>query len=318
MKKSFLLFSALFAFCLFTQAQTVVSSFDDITLDSNSYRDGFLSLDRTNKGFQSGKAFFKNFYDTSFGGFWAGGFAISNKKDIALDSLTTNYTKLYNSITTTGAEATTNYANGQNHAVVIFNDSVAKYPQSIYVTNSNYAYLSMKWGDGLAHKFGDTDYFKLTISGYYQGVAKNIVVVLASGKNILTDWMKIDLRNLGKCDSIAFNQSSSDNDPTYGMNTPGFFCIDQLTLSSSNNGIHENGLLASIGIYPNPCQNNVFIQLQQNVDLRNYRLIDVAGNSLLSGNENNINVSSLSNGVYFLCIETNKGNITRKFIKQAE
>ena len=42
----------------------------------------------------------------------------------------------------------------------------------------------------------------------------------------------------------------------------------------------------------------------------------MTGNSVLTGTENNIDLSSLNAGVYVICIQTNEGYTTHKLIKQ--
>lgn len=43
---------------------------------------------------------------------------------------------------------------------------------------------------------------------------------------IIKDWYYVDLSSLGKVKRLGFTMSSSDNDPTYGMKTPAYFCMD--------------------------------------------------------------------------------------------
>src|SRR5690606_13300086 len=107
----------------------------------------------------------------------------------------------------------------------------------IIVTNSTYAYYSMKDGDAFAKKFGgvtgnDPDWFKLTIKMYFQGIFNDSVdFYLAdfrftdnSQDYIVKDWQSINLSSYGSMDSLSFELSSSDIG-MWGMNTPAFFCI---------------------------------------------------------------------------------------------
>ena len=109
------------------------------------------------------------------------------------------------------------------------------YAKECYVTNSTYAYLAIKnQKDGnpepLVKKWTDKDIFTLTITGYYgRNKTEEISVPLADGMDILNTWKKVDLSDLGLVDRIGFTLSSTDNGQ-YGMNTPAYFCLDQLTV----------------------------------------------------------------------------------------
>ena len=45
----------------------------------------------------------------------------------------------------------------------------------------------------------------------------------------LTEWAKVSLRELGKVNKIKFEMSSTDNSE-WGMNTPSYFCMDNLAI----------------------------------------------------------------------------------------
>lgn len=65
----------------------------------------------------------------------------------------------------------------------------------------------------------------------------------------------------------------------------------------------------NIRIYPNPVQESLFIK---SADETTYKIYDLDGRCLMSGDGNTINVSSLMKGTYLLQINNN----TFKFIKQ--
>jgi len=114
-------------------------------------------------------------------------------------------------------------------------------PQSIALCNTTYAALSMKNGDDYCKKFGgptgtDPDWFKVTVSGYNQSNVKvgSLDIYLADFRStdsskdyILTKWTTFDLTSLGKVYKIAFAISSSDTG-LYGINTPSYFCFDNV------------------------------------------------------------------------------------------
>ncbi|MBO5848919.1 MAG: T9SS type A sorting domain-containing protein [Bacteroidales bacterium] len=69
-------------------------------------------------------------------------------------------------------------------------------------------------------------------------------------------------------------------------------------------------------IYPNPANNYLNINTTENINEINiYNIVGVLVYSEKDFN-NNIDLSNFSNGVYFIKINTDKGEITKKFIKQ--
>jgi len=99
--------------------------------------------------------------------------------------------------------------------------------KGLYVTNCTYAYDAMATGDEISNKFGDGDWFKLTI--YSKDKTEKVEVLLADGTDILNEWKWVDLTALGETSGLKFELSSSDVGD-WGMNTPAYFCLDGITL----------------------------------------------------------------------------------------
>lgn len=105
-------------------------------------------------------------------------------------------------------------------------------PLSVYLTNTAYAYWSMKKGDSFAHAFTKNDKFTVKIHGVKGAAETGVVeVVLADGTDILRTWKQCDLRSLGEVDYIYFTVTTTDvtTTPTGSwMNTPAYFALDRL------------------------------------------------------------------------------------------
>lgn len=107
---------------------------------------------------------------------------------------------------------------------------------SLKVTNTAYAYHSMKDGDAFAKKFGPGDWFKLTIKGFQGAGATGTMTgkidfLLANGTNIVNQWVSIDLSSISAgARSLAFELTSSDTG-SFGMNTPAYFAMGSLTVA---------------------------------------------------------------------------------------
>ena len=218
-----------------------VSTFDDLNLPANSFNNNAGPSGR----FTSGGNSFANSYDPAFGGVWSG-FAVSS----FTDATTPGYTNQYSAIAGSGAGGSKAYGVGFTFGGnvdpfhpdgSIVNMASGSHPDSVQVTNTAYDYYSMRDGDQFARKFRAGDFLLLTIAGYDApgGVGHEVGEVsfylanfLGSDPSryyILNTWQTVDLSSLAKASSLRFGLESSDNDPTYGMNTPAYFAIDNLT-----------------------------------------------------------------------------------------
>ena len=107
-----------------------------------------------------------------------------------------------------------------------------------WLANNTYAALSMKNGDAFSKQFSydDEDWFKLVITAYDKdgkatGAAVDFYLAdfrTSASSGIVTEWTKVDLTPLGSnVHTIKFDFESSDSGD-WGMNTPGYFCFDNL------------------------------------------------------------------------------------------
>jgi len=82
--------------------------------------------------------------------------------------------------------------------------------------------------------------------------------------------------------------------------------------------LNVNGFdLTEISLYPNPVEDLLNIALPSQVALDNAKLFDITGKLVLeSAQQNTIDMSNLSDGVYILKLKTDKGELTKKVIKR--
>lgn len=217
-------------------AEGEVATFDDLYLEPESYWNG----SDESGGFISGPAYFFNSYNPNWLS-W-GGWSYSNISD----NITPGWGNQYSAITGAGrsSESGSNYgiSYASPSAGIVFKDGSAHEVSGFYVTNTTYTTMSIKHGDDFSKKFGgeggaDQDWLKLTVIGYIQGdSASSATFYLADyrGDNpeddyIVENWEWFDLAGLGKVDSLAFSMSSTDNGD-WGMNTPSYFAMDNLTV----------------------------------------------------------------------------------------
>lgn len=115
---------------------------------------------------------------------------------------------------------------------VLFNDGLAHEVIGCYVNLNTYCYYTTLLGDSFCRRFTNGDKFTLTIHGIAEDESeKTIEVNLATAVNGMysgaTGWSYIDLTPLGAVNELYFTLDSTDKG-TWGMNTPGYFCLDKL------------------------------------------------------------------------------------------
>ena len=116
---------------------------------------------------------------------------------------------------------------------------------------------------------------------------------------------------------VTFLSSSTESGPIAVAGSK--FTIDEVQLASTplNTGIkHIFKNSASIGLYPNPTSNIAVIQVN-NTGKIIYELNDITGKVILTGVGNEINMSNLNNGIYFVTVKSGEEIIAiKKLIKQ--
>lgn len=79
----------------------------------------------------------------------------------------------------------------------------------------------------------------------------------------------------------------------------------------------KSDLKRELNIYPNPCNNNLSFQNKEGLTISSIYIIDIHGKQTKMNYDNNqIKTEYLSNGIYLLKIQTDKGEYTQKFIKE--
>ncbi|OJV29821.1 MAG: hypothetical protein BGO32_11780 [Bacteroidetes bacterium 37-13] len=255
MNKIYLFLSAICTFSFSVNAQ-VVYTFENLSVAADS----FTSSKNLNGGFGDSLVYFHSFWDTAYGGYWGNGFVPSSKQDI----VTPGFSNQYSAITGSGYSSSTYAVNYGSGSIKLSGNAAGKNVKGFYITNTTYAYLSMKDGDGFAKKFGgtngtDSDYFYVTVKGYLNGTQKTDTVNFyladyrfadSTQDYILSDWAWVNLAALGNIDSLSFQYTSSDTG-SLGINTPVYFAMDNFTFYDGITALNEvENINASV--YPNP------------------------------------------------------------------
>lgn len=130
---------------------------------------------------------------------------------------------------------------GEPACQITLNDGRLYSAGGIWVCNHPWPYYGNIHGDGFARPFTEPDdEFALYIHGLDENgnktgqVVKHVLADVEDGRlRQSPDWHWVDLSALGNIGGIYFTQTSTDSDPTYGMNTACYFCIDRFTVAET-------------------------------------------------------------------------------------
>jgi len=210
-------------------AGAAVATFDDLTLSDESYWNGSDG----SGGFTSGDAWFSNAYNSGWGS-WDG-WAYSNMTD----TTTAGWTNQYSAITGGGAQGSEIYGvaydggswGDASPPTVSFGAATGEdYDTTIngaYFTNTTYAYLSMRDGDGYVSAFDAGDWQMMSITGIdsdgsYTSNTLDFYLADYTSANaadwyIVDDWTYVDMTSLGDIIGfeIDFTGSQVDDVPAY-------------------------------------------------------------------------------------------------------
>jgi len=302
MKKTLLIAIAFMSLTVTTQAQ--VATFEGIELDSTGFWNGD---DGAGNYTEEGFSFF-NSYEDAWGS-WAG-FSVSSVQDDSTGTWGNQY-----AVNTGMAYSGNNFAVATTSASVTFELSTIN---GFYITNSTYATQSMLNGDAFAQQFGgesgdDQDWYRLSIIGLVDSVVIDTIEFYLADYRfsdntqdyIINDWTWIELSSLGNITSLQFNWSSSDNGD-WGMNTPAYFCMDDLSLNTV--GVEELDSNA-LFVYPNPVKNQFTVNTPGDLCVFDLSGKLVQATTVKVGDI--ISVSDLNSGIYFVKV----GALVQKIVK---
>lgn len=305
-------------------AQTI--NFEDLSLQPDTFWNGADGSGGFNSGMYT--HFPNNFIDYGGGVTAWDGFAYSNR----VNDTTQAYSNMYSAYA--GHPLTSSSIFGVSYNAMNYTDysiipneitfSVPAIPQSLQITNSTYAALTIKNGDMFCKAFGgvsgnDPDWFRLDIVGYNNSVVTDTVHFYLADYRfsnntddyIIKEWTNVDLTALGQVTKIAFVTSSTDVG-LYGMNTPAFFCFDDLTCDFID-GIIENTNQA-LTLYPNPTSGKVNCP----GTLSDFTVYSMEGQQVFSqsGNVKSFDLSGVKPGIYMVKMKSEGKEYFQKLVKK--
>ena len=276
-------------------------------------------------------------WDTSYG--WAAGWAVSRKLDGSGGA--SDFAKhLYCAKPGYGSEKNMAgkydgkaFAIGMNGSFLVSEAGPSSGILGFKIANTTFAYNSMKSGDAFAKKFGgasgnDADSFVLKISAFHRGqflFSKRVILAdfrfADNAKDyILDSWAIVDLsmpqNEVGPRDSFVFELMSSDSGQ-FGMNTPGFFAIDEVIAARWLGVNAVNRITAKV--YPNPADDLVTIETKgAMLDLQVHNSVGdmVYETKNCAGMVHQINSKTWPAGVYSISASTLNGKESSVIVKR--
>jgi hypothetical protein len=296
------------------KGQTYVDDFENFNLTPDEYLDGSDGAG----GFTGENIFLFNEYNSDYNSYL--GWAISAMTDVS----TQGFTNQYSAITGGGANGSDSYAVGYHFGANVISLKNRSVVDGFYITNSTFAYLSMRDGDSFAKRFGgedgtDPDFFRVVFQAFKDGNLKQDTVefYLADYRfandqedYLVSDWQWVDLSSLGACDSIQYFMDSSDKG-AFGVNTPTYICIDNFTTRLDPTSSRNLNLLSNVEVYPNPAVNFVHFDWESEENAV-YDLIGSNGKvlqrGLVQGGFNTIDLQGVYESVFYMRILSGETN----------
>lgn len=204
------------------------------------------------------------------------------------------------------------YLVGYPKSEILFNTGKTYEVVGAYFNLNSYTFYSVLYGDSYSRAFTDGDDLKLIVHGVDMEENEKIVEIsLASFNNGLltasTGWKYVDLSSLGEVEEIYFTMTSTDSGE-WGMNTPGYFCLDKLMVRESS----ESSFITDIDYGSNRIFYDRFNKVIK-LGNSNFAIIyDSVGRKVMSVYDSNeVSVENLPGGVYVV----KSGNNRLKFVR---
>jgi hypothetical protein len=126
-----------------------------------------------------------------------------------------------------------------------------------------------------------------------------------------------DNPNLSACAVSRVCKSLQSDSTTIVIenNMEGCNSIEEVQVVCETMSVNSFDLERSIVLYPNPSSDKVFLSTPPDVAIEVLKVYSLFSQRISSTSNNMLDISDLSNGVYFVEISSNKGSILKKFIK---
>lgn len=303
--------------------QLIVADFEDLDLAPASF--WFYNPEAEKSTFRSGSFSFNNGWSEYGGLIYWDAFAYSNLSLGVNDFADEN--AQFGSVAGRGATGSSTFATAfysSFNTPVITLDHPAVVP-GVYLSNNLYTYSSLINGDAFSGgPFEQGDFLKVIftpIQEQEEGLTPpQVTFFLADYRSenaedhyILRDWQWLDLSSLGSVSSLTFYFEGSRTGE-YGLNTPGYLCLDNLGATAPSVGLPSVQQALDAAIYYSAGKLSV-VSPADNYNVRVYSADGRLTHSQSGEKQTDIQASSWNNGAYIVEIVSARGRAVKKFIK---
>jgi hypothetical protein len=181
------------------------------------------------------------------------------------------------------------------------------------------------------NKMNDTDYYHFDLpvgfdylvksqvnDKYYNQSVGGFTIDVDVLYNVGNSWWNGSFDNYIDSFTIHGGQALDYMVYPYTQYSMGSYQLNVQVLRTGANGVEDISSNLNFNISPNPAQNNIVVS-GLNLNTSTIQITNALGEQLNSSNlvnktSENIDISNLSNGIYFISIKNNYGTLTKKFV----
>lgn len=199
------------------------------------------------------------------------------------------------------------------------------------VTTDLKGHLETVYGQSLTEFFNDWVYnqgyptYSITAQNWGTGQAKFVVSQTQSDASVTYFEMPVPVRVFGiNGETQDVVLENTNNNQEFIVNIP--FSITSVSFDPDKHLIAKNSTATlgntfvdysqSITVYPNPTNSILHIQKPSDLSIESVTLYNSLGQMVLKTTSNDLSIENLSNGVYELQLDTNRGEFHKRIIKQ--
>lgn len=228
------------------------------------------------------------------------GAEINNFKDECLEGTESGLVALYSFEDGTATDLTGNGHDGTAIGIDLVNDTVTS-PQKCFTCGTEM-----------------TNTVNITVEDIIDvSTTTNGVTLTANQTGATYQWIDCNNGNTAIINATNASYTATDNGIYAVVITVGNCSDTSDCVTISTVSLDEQADEMNLSLFPNPATSTLTIE-NEGVKIKTISILDVTGKTVetISENTSIINVSNLNKGIYFLQIHTNKGLISKKFIKE--
>jgi hypothetical protein len=210
----------------------------------------------------------------------------------------------------------TTVGSGANIAAIWIEDNANLFVKTLYVYNNNKGYRpeltnwTSKSGNNFVNATTGATRSHGLISANWPGKDKTLTTVLNDG----TYYVKIETKEDGKAvklGSFSFTKGTTSQTLNPAAITGSFTGIS-IQWTPTNTALTNVELSTLYSIYPNPAKESIYVN---GPDIQSIDVFTLEGKRIFSSNQQKLNINALKKGTYLLNINTGKGIVSKKLIR---